>query len=104
MVSHSREYIINVCIQTRKHDLCLRIAETAVELDDLHSCRSLHQTAVKDSGKRTALSHHACSRRLHDLLKSILDILVRDDRNRRISSHSAGIRALVSFIGTLVVL
>ena len=104
MVCDSREYIIDIRGKSRKHDLCLGISETAVELDHLHACRSLHESAVKYARERATLCDHSCRCRLHDLLHCIFHILVSDDRNRRICAHTACIRALVALIGALVVL
>lgn len=52
LVGNSPENLENIGLQTRKDNLGLRIAETAVELDNLDSVRSLHKAAIKHTAER----------------------------------------------------
>ena len=47
--------IISSIVKAFTAAVYLRIAETAVELDDLRSLRSLHKTSIKDSCERASL-------------------------------------------------
>ena len=82
VVCHSREDVVDVCCKTWEYNFCLRVAETAVELDHLRSLRSLHEAAVKHSGERTSFCNHCSGSRLHYFFKRELKVFVSDDRNR----------------------
>ena len=103
-LGHGTEDVDDVALQARQHHLGLGIAETGVELDDLDTPRSLHQSAVEHALEGTPLGDHCVGHGLHDLLQRIAFVLRRHERQGRIGAHTARIGTLVAVVGPFVVL
>ncbi len=89
-----------------QHDrLGFRVAEAAVEFDDLRIAGFVdHQSGIQEAGVDIAfLGHAAHSRPDHQIHHALVN-LGGDHRSRRVSSHAAGVRAAVAVADALVVL
>ena len=92
-----------VRIEQRQHDLCLRIAEAAVVLDDLRAILRQHETEVEAALEGAALTLHRFDGRLEDGLHADISDFLRVVRVRCDGAHTAGIEALIVVVGTLVI-
>ena len=98
------KYINNVCLHTRKHNLCLRIAEAGIVLEHLRSVRCQHQSEEDNSLKRSSLGCHRIYGRLIDIFFTELIHFFGIERTRGEVAHTAGVQAGVAVSCSLVVL
>ena len=103
-LSNSLENICDVAVNQWQHDLSLRVTKASIELDNLHAIRSLHQTTIQHTCEWTSLLNHRLCSRAHNLLHSKFEVLIGDEWQRGISTHTARIRALIAVKSTLMVL
>ena len=103
-LGHGTEYLDDITLQTRQHDLRLGVAEACIELYDLDALLGLHKSAVEHTLERTAFGNHGRSRRFHYMFQSVCFVLGRDERQRRICAHTSRIGTLVAVVCTFVIL
>ena len=101
---YSLENIGNIAIDEWQHNLGLGVTKSSIKLDNLHSIRGFHQTTIEYSCKWTTLLDHSLCSRTHNLLHRKSEILVGDEWQRCVGTHTARIRALVAIESTLVIL
>ena len=98
---HNLEDII---LHTRKNNLCLRISESGIVLQNLRSVCSEHQAKENDSLKGSSLCCHCIHSRLIYIFSAEFIYLVCIERAWGKCSHSAFIQTLVTILCTLVIL
>ena len=103
-VDNGIEDVEQVGVQSGQNSLRLRVAETSVVLDNTRALRGQHQTEVQHALERTAFLLHGCNSRLEDGLHALGSNVVGVEAGRRECAHTAGVRAFVMIVGTLVIL
>ena len=103
-VDNGIEDVEQVGVQSGQDSLRLRVAETSVVLDNARALRGQHQAEIQHALERTAFLLHGRDGRLEDGLHALGGNVVGIEAGRRECAHTAGVRAFVMVVGTLVIL
>ena len=96
--------IHDIIFHSWQNDLCLRITEARIVLQNLRSVLRQHQTEEDHALERTSFCLHGIYCRLEDiLLAKIIDLFCIERRRREIA-HAARVQALISVFCPLMVL
>src|SRR3954454_6093991 len=90
------ERLEEIAFETGKEGLGFRVAEATVELENSRPFLGQHQAGIEQPGKRHAAAGQLRDHGAMNEPGELLDVVLAEERNRRVASHSAGIRALVA--------
>src|SRR5450830_829963 len=99
-----RAELEQVTVQARQHRLRLRIAEAAVELQDLDAGVGDDEAGIKHATEGDVALAQGCDDRLGDVFHGRVDGRLLEAGDRAVAAHAAGVRALVAGEDALVVL
>ena len=103
-VGDGAERLHQIAVETHENRLCLRIAETDVEFQNLRAVFRDHQSRVDDAAEIQTILLDALQERLQHLLVDDLPHRVRHDWRGRIGAHAARVRAEIAVQRALMVL
>src|SRR6185503_82050 len=103
-VCRGGEPLEEVSLDARQERLGLRVAEAAVELEHARAGLGEHQARVEEPGEGRAAAGELGDHRAVDEVGEFLDVVLVEQRDRRIAAHAAGVRALVAVQEPLEVL
>ena len=102
---HARgEKFDEIVLQPREVNLCLRITEARVELDDLGAVLGEHHAGIEQSAKVDAVRRAAFQPRIQNLRAHIGEFGVGQERGRGIGAHAAGVQPEIAVERALVIL